>query len=70
MEKMPLTLHILRDANHSDFCGIITIFKANFRIKISDVKIPANNDFKMVPDKIKEVASACTQIWRKLQQGR
>ena len=54
-----------RDANHSDFCGIIPIFKANFRITISEVKIPANNDFTMVPDIIKEVTSTCTQIWRK-----
>ena len=44
-----------RDANHSDFCGIIPFFKANFRITISVVKIPQNNDFKMVPDKIKDV---------------
>ena len=41
-----------RDANHSDFCGIIQIFKADFRITILNVKITANNDFKMVPNKI------------------
>ena len=51
-----------RDANHSDFCVIIPIFKADFSITISDVKILANNDFKMVPDKIKEVTSTCTPI--------
>ena len=55
-----------RDANHSDFCGIIRIFKSDFRITISDIKIPANNDFKSVPDKIKEVAPPCTPMWRKL----
>ena len=51
-----------RDGNHSGFCGII-IFKADFRIMVLEVKIPANNDFKMVPDKIKEVTSTCTPIW-------
>ena len=61
---------INRDANHSDFCGIIPIFKAKFSITISEVKIPANNYFKMVPDKIKEVTSTCTPIWRKLLLGR
>ena len=35
-----------------DFCGIIPIFKANFCISISEVKIRANNDFNMVADKI------------------
>ena len=39
-----------RDANHSDFCGIIPIIKANFRITILDVKITANCDFNTVPD--------------------
>ena len=53
-----------RDANHSDFCGIITFFKANFRVTISDVKIPQNNDFKMVPDKIKDVTLTCTPFLR------
>ena len=42
-----------RDANDSDFCGIIPIFKANFRIMISNFKIMANNNLKMVPDKIR-----------------
>ena len=49
MTKMATT----RDANHSDFCGIIPIFKANFGILIFDVKILQNEDFKMVPDEIK-----------------
>ena len=40
-----------RDANHSDFCGIIPVFKADFRIMILDIKILTNNDFDMVPDK-------------------
>ena len=31
-----------RDANHSDFCEIIPIFKANFPITISNIKITAN----------------------------
>ena len=34
-----------RDANHSDFCGIIPFFKADCRITILDVKIPQNNYF-------------------------
>ena len=34
-----------RDANHSDFCGIIPFFKADFRNTILGVKIPQNNDF-------------------------
>ena len=55
-----------RDANHSDFCGIVPIFKSDFHITISDIKILANNDFKMVPDKIKEVAPPCTPLCRKL----
>ena len=52
-----LQLHIYdyRDANHSDFCGIIPIFKADFHITTSEVQIPLNNDFNMVPDKIKGV---------------
>ena len=29
-----------------------SIFKVRFHITISNVKITANNDFKMVPDKI------------------
>ena len=56
------THKISGDANHSKFRGIIPIFKVNFRITILDDKIPANNDFKMVPDKIKEVTSTCTRI--------
>ena len=67
LEHLPYIL--CRDANHSDLCRIIPIFKANFRSTISDIKIPANNDFKMAPDKIKEVTSTCTLIWRKLQLG-
>ena len=55
-----------RHANHSDFCGFIPIFKSDFRIMISDIKILANNNFKMVRDKIKEVAPPCTPMWRKL----
>ena len=53
-----------RDANHSDFCIIILFFKADFRITISDVKIPQNNDFKMVPDKIKDVTLTYTPVLR------
>ena len=54
-----------RDANHnhSDFCGIIPIFRADFHITISDAKILANNDYKILQDKIKEVTSTCTPIW-------
>ena len=58
-----------RDANHSYFCGLLPIFKANFHITISDV-IPANNNFTLVLGKIKEVTSTCTSIWRKLLLGR
>ena len=50
------------DANHSDFCGIIPIFKANFRITISNVKIAANNNLKMVPDKITGVTPTSTPV--------
>ena len=53
---------VFRDANHLDFCGIMPIFKANFRIRISDVKITANNNFKMVPDKITGVTSTTTPV--------
>ena len=49
-----------RDANLPDFCRIIPTVKSNFRITISDIKIPASNNFKMVVDEIKEVASPCT----------
>ena len=34
-----------RDANHSNFCGIIPFFEADFRITISNVKIPQNKEF-------------------------
>ena len=44
------------DANHSDLCGIIPVFKYDVCITISDVKILANKDFKTVSDKIKEAA--------------
>ena len=44
-----------RDANHSNFCTIIPILKADFCITILNVKIPANNNFNTVPDKIKGV---------------
>ena len=57
-------IQLFRDANHSDFCGIIPFFKANFRIKILDVQIPQNNDFKMVPDKIKDVTLTYTPVLR------
>ena len=53
---------ISRDANHSDFCGIMPIFKANFRFTISNVKITENNDFKMVPDKIMRVTPTSTLL--------
>ena len=55
-----------RDTNHSDFCGIISVFNSDFPIKISDIKIQANNNFKTMPDKIKEVAPPCTPMCRKL----
>ena len=45
-----------RDANHSDFCGIIRIFKYDFCITISDLKILAKKDFEKVADKIKVAA--------------
>ena len=37
-------------------------FKANFRITISNVKITANNNFKMVPDKITGVTPTFTMV--------
>ena len=43
--KQSLIGQISRYANHSDFCGIIPFFKADFRIMILDVKIPQNNNF-------------------------
>ena len=49
-----------RDANHSNFSGIIPIFKADFCITITNVK--ANNDFKMVPDKITGVTPTSTPV--------
>ena len=42
------------------------IFKSDFHVMISNIKIPENNDFKSVPDKIKEVAPPCTLMWSKL----
>ena len=51
-----------RDANHSDFCGIIPIVKDNFSITISDVKILENNDFNTVPDQIKGVSPTATPM--------
>ena len=53
---------VSRDANHSDFCRIILIFKAGFRITILNVKITANNNFKMVPDKITGVTLTSTPV--------
>ena len=50
------------DTNHHDFCEIILIFKADFRIMISNVKITANDDFKMVPDKITGVTLTSTPV--------
>ena len=54
-----------RDVNHSNFCGIIPLIKANFHISISDVKIPANKDFNTVTDKVKGVTPTSTPMWRK-----
>ena len=49
----------------------IPIFAESYRfsrpiseITILDVKILANNDFEIVPDKIKELTPTCTPIWR------
>ena len=47
----------------TDFCGIIPIFQADFCIMISDVKIPAKNNFNKVPDKIKGVCPISTPIY-------
>ena len=54
--------YVYRDANHSDFCGILPIFKANFRIMILNVKIMANDKLKMVPDKITGVTPTSTPV--------
>ena len=43
-----------------------TIFKADFRITISDVKITANNNFNEVPDKIMGVSPTATLIYLSL----
>ena len=51
-----------RDAKHSDFCEIILVFKADFRILILNFKITAYNDFKMVPDKITGVTPTSALI--------
>lgn len=52
-----------RDANHSNFCGVIPIFKSVLRIMFSEIKIPASKDLKMLQDKIKEVAPPCTPLF-------
>ena len=60
---MPGKPHILSlFPNHSDFCGMIPIIKANFRSTIVIVKITANTDFKMVPDKITGVNPISTPV--------
>ena len=51
-----------RDANPSDFCGIIPIFKVHFRITILNVKITANNHFKMESIKITRITPTSTLI--------
>ena len=62
-------------ANHYNFCGILPIFKVNFPITISNVKITANNHFKMVPDKITGVTPTSTcvipdhRLQNKIQTG-
>ena len=55
-----------RDANHSDFCGIIPFYKAYFRITILDVNIPQIKilQAKMVPDKLKDVTLTYTPVLR------
>ena len=53
---------VCRDANHADFCEIVPIFKADFRITILNAKITANNNFKMVPDKITGLTSTSTPV--------
>ena len=45
-----------------NFCGIIPIFKPDFRITISSVKITANNNYKMVPNKIQ--TGLCIIYWK------
>ena len=59
-----LSTFINRDTNHYDFCGIIPFYKVNFRITISDIKIPQNKSFKMVPDKIMDVTLTYTAVLR------
>ena len=46
----------------------ILIFVESYRFLglISALQLPVNKDFKTVLDKIKEVASPCTPMWRKL----
>ena len=55
-----------RDANHSNFCGIIPFFKTDFRITISDIKFRKITilQAKMVPDKIRDVTLTYTSVLR------
>ena len=57
-----MNIHVNREANYSDFYGIILIFKADFRITISNMKIKANNNFKMVPDQITGLIPTSTPV--------
>ena len=54
--------YLYRDANHSDFCGIVQIFKVDFPITILKVYIRAIDDFKMVPDKITGATLTSTPV--------
>ena len=61
-----MSVKLLRDANHSDFCGIIPFFKADFRITILKSKFRKMTILQanMVPDKIKDVTLTCTPVLR------
>ena len=43
-----------------------SVFQGQFQHYNFGVKIPQNNDFKMVPDKIKDVTFTCTSVLRTL----
>ena len=66
-----LSEHLPLHMQHFTAMQTILIFAKSYQfsrpisaLRFSDVKILANNDFKMVPDEIKEVTSTCTPIWR------
>ena len=66
LNSFPYYTNVYRDANHSNFCGIIPFFKADFRNTILDVKFRNMMilQAKVVPDKIKDVTPTYTPVLR------